>query len=84
MVRKAVPLKPKEVWAKADIHLQPVEDPRLEHVGAVTLWGVHPEAGSWQNLCLSERLILEQPVPEGLHPMERSVNPMEQFANYSL
>ena len=34
MVRQAVPLQPMEVHGGADIHLQPVEDPMLEQVGA--------------------------------------------------
>lgn len=34
MVKQAVPLKPIEVWGRADIHLQPVKDPILEHIGA--------------------------------------------------
>lgn len=33
-VKQAVSLKPIEVWARADIHVQPVEDPTLENVGA--------------------------------------------------
>lgn len=52
-VKQAVPLKPTEVWGRADIHLQPVEEPTLENVGArsrLTPWEVHPEAGFWQNL----------------------------------
>ncbi|CAN0302372.1 unnamed protein product, partial [Bubo scandiacus] len=32
MVRQAVPLKPMEVYGRADIHLQPVEDPTPEQV----------------------------------------------------
>ena len=34
MVRQAVPLQPMEVHSGADIHLQPMEDPTLEQVGA--------------------------------------------------
>ena len=34
MVRQAVPLQPMEVQGGADLHLQPMEDPTLEQVGA--------------------------------------------------
>ena len=34
MVRQAVPLQPMEVHGGAEIHLQPVEDPTPEQVGA--------------------------------------------------
>ena len=34
MVRQAVPLQPMDVHGGADIHLQPVEDPTPEQVGA--------------------------------------------------
>ena len=34
MVRQAVPLQPMEVHGGADIHLQPVEDPTPDQVGA--------------------------------------------------
>ena len=34
MVRQAVSLQPGEVHGGADLHLQPVEDPTLEQVGA--------------------------------------------------
>ena len=33
-VRQAVPLQPREVHGGADIHLQPMEDPTPEQVGA--------------------------------------------------
>jgi len=33
-VRQAVPLQPMEVHGEADLHLQPVEDPRPEQVDA--------------------------------------------------
>ena len=34
MVRQAVPLQPMEVHGGADIHLQPMEDPTPEQMGA--------------------------------------------------
>jgi len=34
MVRQVVPLQPMEVHGGADIHLQPVEDPKPEQVDA--------------------------------------------------
>ena len=34
MVRQVVPLQPREVHRGADIHLQPMENPTLEQVGA--------------------------------------------------
>ena len=34
MVRQAVPLQPMDVHGGADIHLQPVEDPKSEQVDA--------------------------------------------------
>ena len=34
VVRQAVPLQPREVHSGADIHLQPMEDPTPEQVGA--------------------------------------------------
>lgn len=37
---------------------------------AVTPWEACAGGGSWQDLCLRGDSTLEQPLPEGLHPME--------------
>jgi len=54
MVRQAVPLQSMEVHSGADTPLQPGEDPTQEKMNApkeaVTPWGAHTGAGSWQHL----------------------------------
>ena len=64
MVRQAVPLQPMEDDGGADIHLQPMEDPTLEHdpmgsphwsrllAGPVAPWREEPTPGQvcWQDL----------------------------------
>ena len=76
VVRQAVPLQPMEVHGGADIHLQPVEDPMPEQVDEPK-GGCEP-VGSlrWSRLLAGpvdpwrEEPMLEQSVPEGLHPVE--------------
>ncbi|GAB0187939.1 hypothetical protein GRJ2_001259200 [Grus japonensis] len=54
MVGQAVPLQPMEDDGRANIHLQPMEDPMLEQVvapkGGLTSWETQAGASSWQDL----------------------------------
>jgi len=60
MVKKSVPLQPVEDHGGADIHLQPAEDP------------CHARAGFLEGTVVCGGWMLEQSVPEELHPMERT------------
>ncbi|GAB0181367.1 epimerase family protein SDR39U1 [Grus japonensis] len=75
MVRQAVPLQPKEVHGGADIHLQPTEDPTSEQAPGRTCgpWrGAHAGAGLLAGKVAHGGPTLEQSVPDGLHPVERT------------
>ncbi|PKU47688.1 ubx domain-containing protein 4 [Limosa lapponica baueri] len=85
MVRQAVTLQPTEVNGGTDLHLKPRENPTPECLPAVTSRETHTGAGSWQDLWTKDPVLehvcwqdlwlrggrmLEQSVPEGLHPLE--------------
>ncbi|TRZ07221.1 hypothetical protein HGM15179_019887 [Zosterops borbonicus] len=65
MVKQGVPLKPMEAHRDAEIHLQPVEE---SHTGAggCLRGGCDLVGGLWRG----PAPMLEQPVLEGLHPVE--------------
>jgi len=87
-VRQIVPLQSMEVHSEADIHLQPMEDcdpegscdpvgsPTLKQAPAKTCRpverGAHTGAGLLAGLVTLWGPMLEQPVPEGLHPVGRT------------
>ncbi|GAB0208605.1 hypothetical protein GRJ2_003326200 [Grus japonensis] len=78
MVKQAVPLQPMEDDGRADIHLQPMEDPTLEQVDAPK-GGCDPMGSlCWSRLLAGpvdpwrEEPTLEQSGPEGLHPVEET------------